>query len=177
MAFNLDTALQIATEAHQGQKNRTGGAYIETLRQLVDILRAQDANEDILICAALHSVLADAPGYTTEKLKNQGCPAHILEKLELLHHAKDQEFIDARSCELIAQAVPAEDATYQAREEEYLRYIERLQSDPVARAVKIADLEFYLSDERLLKAERRELKNKFRQEKYRKALAQLAQAI
>ena len=71
---------------------------------------------------------------------------------------------------LHAEAVPAENATYQAREEEYLRYIENLKTNALARAVKIADLELYLSDERLLKAEGREVKNRFRQEKYRKAL-------
>ena len=170
MSFTLDNALQIATQAHQGRLNRTGGAYIDTLRQLVDSLKNQGADEETCQCAALHNVL-EVPDFEPQALEE--CPATIREALELLHHEKDQEFIDQRSCDLIANAVPAENATYQAREEEYLRYIENLKGNALARAVKIADLDLYLSDERLLKAEGRELKNKFRQEKYRKALALL----
>ena len=167
MSFTLENALQIATQAHEGRLSRTGGAYIDTLRQLVDSLKSQGADEATCQCAALHNVL-EVPGFDAEALKE--CPIAVQEALELLHHDKDQEFIDQRSCDLIAEAVPAENATYQAREEEYLRYIENLKTNTLARAVKIADLELYLSDERLLKAEGREVKNRFRQEKYRKAL-------
>lgn len=170
MTFNFETALHIATEAHHGHKNRVGGAYIDTLLQLVDRLRQQGSDEQTLVCALLHNLYEKGAAYTSESLADKGCAPSILEALELLTHIKDQEFIDERSCELIAQAVPAEDATYQAREEEYLQYVARIAEQPLARAVKIADLKLYLEDERLLKAERRELKNKFRQEKYRKAL-------
>lgn len=170
MSFNLETALQIATQVHQGNKGRNGVDYIEILRQLDQKLAAAGADESTRISALLHNVLERSSEYNAEKLAALGCPSAIVAALELLAHFKDQEFIDNRSCELIAQAVPAEDATYQAREEEYLQYAAKIKTHPIARAVKIADLSFYLEDERALKAERRELKNKFRQEKYRKAL-------
>lgn len=173
MSFDLNTALAITTEAHMGQKGRNGASYIETLRQLEQKLADQNASENIRMCALLHNVVEKSPTHSLESLAEQGCPEEVLQALTKLAHIKDQVFIDARSCELIAQAVPAEDATYQAREEEYLRYIDQLKSNEIARQVKIADLSFYLEDERVLKAERRELKNKFRQEKYRKALERL----
>lgn len=173
MSFSIATAEQIVNEIFQNRPSRNGVAYTSTLLQLAARLRVQGADENTQICGLLHNIFEESTAYTPEHLAEMGCPAEVVSALQQLTHVKDQEFIDARSCELIAQAVPAEDATYQAREEEYLQYVARLKANPIASAVKTADLRIYLEDERLLKAERRELKNKFRQEKYRKALEML----
>lgn len=173
MSFTYETAQQIVAEAHKGRLSRSGGAYVDTLNQISAHLRDQGHDVETQICAQLHDLYELCPDWTEARLAEMGCPESILITLRQLDHLKDQAYIDERSCALIAQGVPAEDATYQAREEEYLRYVTALAQDPKAKAVKTADLSLFLADERLLKAERRELKNQFREAKFRKALALL----
>jgi hypothetical protein len=73
----------------------------------------------------------------------------------------------------MAEGIPAEDATYEAREKDYLRYIEKVKTNPIAKKVKIEALKTLLKDDLVAKNERREKKNKFRIKKYENALKSL----
>ncbi len=100
--------------------------------------------EDELSCAAalLHDVVEDT-GWTLEELELEGFPAPVLEALALLTHAP---------------GVP------------YLDYVRSLSADPVARAVKVADLRHNSDLSRLEVVTEQDRK---RVEKYQKALALL----
>lgn len=75
-------------------------------------LAEQMQDEDTTIAALLHDVMEDTP-YTLEDLQAMGFPEHILDALRLLTHD---------------DAVP------------YLEYVSALKQNPIARAVKLADL-------------------------------------
>ncbi|MCD7843083.1 MAG: GTP pyrophosphokinase [Clostridiales bacterium] len=100
--------------------------------------------EDELSCAAalLHDVVEDT-GWTLEELELEGFPAPVLEALALLTHAP---------------GVP------------YLDYVRALSADPIARAVKVADLRHNSDLSRLEVVTEQDRK---RVEKYQKALALL----
>jgi len=75
-------------------------------------LAEQMTDETTTVTALLHDVVEDTP-YTLEDLKNMGFGSEILEALSLLTHD---------------DAVP------------YMEYVSRIKSNPIAKAVKLADL-------------------------------------
>ncbi|MCD8147536.1 MAG: GTP pyrophosphokinase [Clostridiales bacterium] len=103
--------------------------------------------EDELTCTAalLHDVAEDT-GWTLETLEMEGFPAPVLEALALLTHDP---------------AVP------------YLDYVRALSANPIARAVKEADLRHNSDLTRLEVVTEKDLQ---RVEKYQKALALLEEA-
>lgn len=97
-------------------------------------------------CAAalLHDVVEDSP-WTLEQLAQAGIPAPVLDALALLTH-------DDGSA--------------------YLEYVARLRSNPIARAVKLADLRHNSDTSRLDTVTERDLS---RLKRYRKAMALLTE--
>ncbi len=75
-------------------------------------LAEQMETEETVIVALLHDVVEDTE-YTLEDLRQMGFPDSVMDALALITHDP---------------SVP------------YLDYVERLKSDPIARAVKLADL-------------------------------------
>ena len=73
---------------------------------------AQSRSYDEFVTALLHDVLEDS-AYTEEDLRAAGIPEHILRALAHLTHRKDEPYLD---------------------------YVRRIGTDPLARAVKLADL-------------------------------------
>lgn len=171
--FTYDNALEIATEAHKNQKNRSGGLYVDYLKAVVRDLQEAQEPEDVLIVAILQDIMGESTHYTAEKLNELGVPQNILEIISLLTHRKDQAFIDSYSCDLMASAMPAEEATYEAREKEYLLYIDKLKKNNIAKKVKTTAIRVLLSEDFLPKNQRREKKNKYRIQKYEAALKKL----
>ena len=102
-------------------------------------LAEQMANELTTVAALLHDVLEDTD-YTSDDLREMGFPEEVLEALRLLTH---------------------DDAT------PYLDYVDRLKTNPIARAVKLADLRHNSDLTRLDHVDERALA---RAEKYRKAI-------
>ena len=92
--------------------------------------------------ALLHDVVEDTP-YTFEDLAQMGFPARVIDALRLLTHDG---------------AVP------------YMDYVAALKHDPIARAVKLADLRHNSDPSRLDGPDERALR---RAEKYRAAMALL----
>lgn len=95
--------------------------------------------EEAFAAALLHDVLEDSD-YTTSDLRDAGIPENVLEALELLTHRKGTP---------------------------YLEYIRALKENPIARAVKIADLAHNIDIERLPAVTERDLE---RVHKYKTAM-------
>jgi (p)ppGpp synthase/HD superfamily hydrolase len=138
MKPTLEDAIQIAVQAHRGQRDKTGQPYI--LHPLRVALRMKTNVERIV--AVLHDVVEDTPITLTE-LARWGFP---------------QEVLDAVDCLTKREG------------ESYAQFILRAKSNPIARRVKIADLEDNMDLRRLVcvsEADRTRLK------KYTRARAQL----
>ncbi len=85
----IDLALSIAVEAHAGQKDRDGEAYILHPLQ-VGLMGATDEER----CAGfLHDVLEDTP-VTAQELLERGIPTGVVKALELLTHRKGTPYTD-----------------------------------------------------------------------------------
>ena len=99
----------------------------------------QMATEDEVAVALLHDVVEDS-GYTLEDLRAMGFPGQVIDALALMTHD---------------DSVP------------YLDYVAKLKSNPIARAVKLADLRHNSDLSRLDVVDEKALE---RVEKYRKAI-------
>ncbi len=106
-------------------------------------LAEQMETEETVICALLHDVVEDTD-MTFQDLEQMGFPAKVIEALKLLTHD---------------DAVP------------YLDYVAQIKKDPIARAVKLADLKHNSDLSRLDHVDEKALK---RVEKYKKAMEILA---
>ena len=102
-------------------------------------LAEQMKDEYSTVCALLHDVVEDTE-YTFEDLINMGFPNEVVEALKLLTHADDVPYMD---------------------------YVKALSVNPIAKAVKIADLTHNSDTSRLDFVDEYALK---REEKYKKAL-------
>ncbi len=96
-------------------------------------------DEYTVTVALLHDVVEDTD-YTIDDLKEMGFPEKVTDAIALLTHDK---------------AVP------------YMEYVEKIKPNPVARAVKLADLAHNSDPSRLDTTDEKALK---RQEKYKKAM-------
>ena len=105
-------------------------------------LAQQMKDETSIVAALLHDVVEDTV-YTLDDLRNMGFPEQVLEALALLTHEA---------------SVP------------YLEYVARVKENPIARAVKLADLR-HNSD--LTRLDYVDEKTMERVEKYRRAIALL----
>ena len=103
-------------------------------------LAEQMTSEDAVVVALLHDVVEDTD-LSLDDIRARGFPKRVIEALALLAHD---------------EATP------------YLDYVAKIKTNPLARAVKLADLEHNCDPSRLDKVEE---KDKARVEKYQKALA------
>jgi (p)ppGpp synthase/HD superfamily hydrolase len=104
----IGRALQIAAQAHEGQKDKEGLPYIlHPLRVM-----AQVEGEEAQIVAVLHDVVEDT-SVTLDDLRRAGFGEAVLAAVRCVTHA---------------------------REEPYADYVVRCKANPVARQVKLADL-------------------------------------
>ena len=102
-------------------------------------LAEQMKDEDTTIAALLHDVVEDTD-YTIADLKQMGFPSNVLEALELLTHNDDTP---------------------------YMEYVAKIKDNPIAKAVKLADLEHNSDLSRLDTVDEKALKRK---EKYSQAI-------
>lgn len=112
MGANLERAIQIATEAHEGQKRFDGSPYIEHPLRVMETVKIQGHSERTQIVGVLHDVVEDST-WTFEDLEREGFDNRIINPLELLTRAEG---------------------------EDYELYVQRLSVNACARAVKKADL-------------------------------------
>ena len=105
-------------------------------------LAEQMKNEETTIAALLHDVVEDTD-YTIADLEEMGFPVNVLEALELLTHNDDTP---------------------------YMEYVAKIKNNPIAKAVKLADLDHNSDLSRLDVVDEKALK---RREKYRQAICLL----
>ena len=106
-------AMQICFQAHKDQTDKSGVPYVFHPFHVAECMK----DEASTVTALLHDVVEDT-AWTFEQLQAEGFGKNVIEALRLLTH-KDGIF----------------------SEEDYLQYVAALKSNPIARAVKIADLE------------------------------------
>jgi GTP pyrophosphokinase len=134
---DLERAISVALDAHEGDTDKAGTTYI---RHPLRLMEAVDT-ENERIAAVLHDVVEDAE-YTLDEI--------------------DQEFGSA-----ICDAV---DALTKRDNESYMEFVERSASNPIAREVKIADIEDNMDLTRLDSVDESVLK---KQETYHEAWLKL----
>src|SRR5262245_23672304 len=108
----LEKAIEIALRAHAGQTDKAGAPYIS--HPLRMMLRMKDPTS--MMVAVLHDVVEDGHGWTFDRLAEEGIPAAVIEAVTYVTKRAEEE-------------------------SDYQKFILRAASHPVARQVKLADLE------------------------------------
>lgn len=110
MSITLGQALALAANAHAGETDRKTGEAY-----MLHVMRVTLAvtGEKERIVAALHDVVEHVDGWTFDRLRSEGVEEEIIE---------------------------AVDALTRRENEDYLAFAKRASSNPLARPVKIADL-------------------------------------
>ena len=117
----LERAIGLALEVHRGQTDKAGRPYIlHPLR-----LMAAMTSEEACVVAVLHDVVEDSEA-TFEDLAALGLSEEALAALRLLTHHDDD-----------------------GSEANYFAYVARIKTNPLAQAVKLADLADNLDVSRL----------------------------
>lgn len=111
----FEKALRIAAKAHAGQTDKSGEPYVlHPLRMALSLTTPEER-----IVALLHDVVEDCPGWTFEKIARFGFGPTIIEALKALTIDSGADLAD---------------------EQQYMAFIARAAANPLARAVKLADL-------------------------------------
>ena len=135
----LERAIQIAVEAHRGQKDKAGAPYIlHPLRVMMSF-----NSEKEMTVAVLHDVIEDSD-WTAEQLRDEGFSKEIILAVECVTKRKGESYED---------------------------FVERSKRNPIARKVKIADLEDNMNIFRIGKLTEDDLK---RLERYHRAWQMLS---
>ena len=136
-------ALVFAYNAHHGQLDYNGIPFIFHPLHL-----AEQMDDEISCCAALlHDVVEDTD-YTLEDLRKM-FPEEVVEAVALLTHEDSAEYCEA----------------------DYLDYIRKIKTHPIAKKVKLADIAHNSDQTRCTGAGLPQEKLGFWQQKYQKALA------
>ena len=109
MNDQFDKALQVASKAHSGRKDKGGKSYILHPVRIAMRLRTED--EELMAIAIMHDVVEDSD-YSFIDLENLGFSARVISALKLLTHYKGQsyeEYIDAMAGNIDALKVKRED--------------------------------------------------------------------
>ena len=86
----LERAIAIAAEAHAGQTDKAGAAYIlHPLRVMLSVSRAEDQ-----IATVLHDVLEDCPAWPLERLRAEGFGEAVLVALVALARRPGETYED-----------------------------------------------------------------------------------
>lgn len=105
----LRKAIDIAARAHEGQSSKTGGPFIDHVRRVAELV----TGEDETLVAWLHDVVEKGPGWTFDRLREEGFSQRV---------------------------VDAVDAMSKRDGEDYFDFVRRSIENPLARPVKRADL-------------------------------------
>jgi (p)ppGpp synthase/HD superfamily hydrolase len=110
----LTTAIKIAATAFENDLDKGGIPYIMHLLYVMH--KVKHLGETAMICAVLHDLIEDKSedGYTFLYLQKQGFSDEVIDILKLLTHRKKIQYMD---------------------------YIKTLSFNPIAKAIKKADLE------------------------------------
>jgi (p)ppGpp synthase/HD superfamily hydrolase len=124
---SIEKALQIAVQAHEGQKDKDGQPYI------LHPLRVMNAMEDepAKIVAVLHDVIEDT-SVTSEDLRREGFDEVVLAALRCLTHRKNEpyaQYVVRCKGNVIARQVKLADLDDNARPSRALLRHDRIEPD------------------------------------------------
>lgn len=139
LSIKVEKALELACMAHEGQKDRGGMPYINHPLRVAMTLMKNGYGDSYIIAGLLHDVAEDTE-YGLDEIAKFGFGSDVMYALALLTHDKSVPYAD---------------------------YVERVSHNPIARAVKTADLMHNMDLTRLEKVTEKDLE---RVQKYRKAL-------
>ena len=171
--ISYNDAYKIAAEVHKDQQDKAGGPYIDCLQNVADYLKNKGESEEVQTLAILQDLITSSTKKTPEEAIAMGVPAEMVDLIQKMTYHKNQGWIDMYSCKLMAEGVPAEEAAYEAREKDFVKFVETLKDIPVAAKAKSAILNTLLEDKYIRRQERREIKTKFRLQKYQAAIQAL----
>lgn len=117
MPFEVEDAIAIATNAHRGQRDKSGHAYIGHPLRVMSRMRTDHER----MTAVLHDVVEDTE-VTTDDLRAAGCPDVVVEAVDAISKRPGEEHED---------------------------YLARVAANPMALAVKRADIADNSSPERM----------------------------
>ena len=106
----LERAIEIAREAHRGQRDKAGNDYIDHPMRVMEMGRMVEEK----IVGVLHDVVEDAAEWSFERLEAEGFAPEIIEALRCV--------------------------TKRSEEEPYDKFIARVKTNKLAVAVKLNDL-------------------------------------
>ena len=106
----LERAIEIACEAHRGQRDKAGNDYIDHPMRVMEMGRTVEEK----IVGVLHDVVEDAAKWSFERLVAEGFEPEIIEALRCV--------------------------TKRSEEEPYDKFIARVKTNKLAVAVKLNDL-------------------------------------
>ena len=106
----LERAIEIAREAHWGQRDKAGNDYIDHPMRVMEMGRTVEEK----IVGVLHDVVEDAAEWSFERLEAEGFALEIIEALRCV--------------------------TKRSEEESYDKFIARVKTNKLAVAVKLNDL-------------------------------------
>ena len=144
--LSYQDAYKIAESVHQGQQDKAGGPYIDFLQNVADYLKNKGESEDVQVLAILQDSITSATKKTPDDMIQMGVPADMVDLIQKMTYHKNQAWIDEYSCHLMEKGVPAEDATYDAREKDFVRFVETLKDNPTAAKAKSAILNVLMDD-------------------------------
>ena len=106
----LERAIEIAREAHRGQRDKAGNDYIDHPMRVMEMGRTVEEK----IVGVLHDVVEDAAEWSFERLEAEGFGVEVIEALRCV--------------------------TKRSEEEPYDKFIARVKTNRLAVAVKLNDL-------------------------------------
>ncbi len=86
---SIEKALQIAAQAHEGQKDKDGQPYILHPLRVMNAVEGESAK----VVAVLHDVIEDT-SVTAEELRREGFDEAVLAAVECLTHRKGEPYAD-----------------------------------------------------------------------------------
>ena len=110
---SLERAVEIAAQAHAGQKDKAGAVYL--LHPLRVMLSLDDATEAERIVAVLHDVIEDCKAWTSDRLLEEGFSEEVVTALESVTKRP-------------------------GKNDDYMAFVRRAGKNVIGKKVKLADL-------------------------------------
>ncbi len=118
---SLEDAITLALKAHNGQVDKAGQPYILHPLRVMLAVQGAGGGYEAQIAAVLHDVVEDS-AYSLDDLRREGYSEVVLTALDALTHRDGESYSD---------------------------FIARAKANPIARQVKLADIEDNLDVRRL----------------------------
>ena len=87
--MNLERAIQIAVEAHTGQRDKAGQPYVLHCLRVMFALRSYEER----IVGVLHVVVEDCDGWSFDRLKSAGFTSTVLDALDSVTKRAGEDYM------------------------------------------------------------------------------------